>query len=216
MTAARGARTLAAVTTLDGDSTQTSRSRLLAAGKLLFSRNGYEQTSTAAIAREAGSSESQLIRYFGGKSGLLEAIFNEAWMSLNDTVREHVEQAQHGRDAILRILGLMIAAFGRDHDIAFLFLFEGRRLRGGTHEVLLSKGFMQFIEVVYRMIVKGQQDGSFRSDVDAKVLCSAMLGTAEGMIRDRVMAERAKEETPLTDEAIQKTFAAMVNGLGVS
>ena len=54
------------------DNTQTSRSRLLNAGKSLFARNGYEQTSTAAIAREAGSSESQLIRYFGGKAGLLE------------------------------------------------------------------------------------------------------------------------------------------------
>lgn len=202
------------MTTHDGDSTQTSRSRLLAAGKMLFSRNGYEQTSTAAIARESGSSESQLIRYFGGKSGLLEAIFNEAWMSLNETVREHIEQAEHGRDAILRILGLMIAAFGRDHDIAFLFLFEGRRMRGGTHEVLLSKGFIEFLEVVHRLIAQGQQDGSFRSDVDARVLGSAMLGCAEGMIRDRVMAERAKEPSPLTDETIQKTFTAMVNGLG--
>ncbi|HEY0140184.1 MAG TPA: TetR/AcrR family transcriptional regulator [Thermoanaerobaculia bacterium] len=201
------------MTTHDGDSTQTSRSRLLNAGKTLFSKNGYEQTSTAAIAREAGSSESQLIRYFGGKSGLLEAIFNDSWSSLNDVVRLHLEQAVHGRDAILRILGLMIDAFSRDHDIAFLFLFEGRRLRGGTHEVLLSKGFTQFIEVVYSLIRKGQQDGSFRNDVDAKVLCSAMLGCAEGMIRDRVMSERAKEEHPHSDEAIKTAFASMVNGL---
>src|SRR5436190_15910997 len=29
--------------------------------------------------REAGSSESQLMRYFGGKAGLLDTIFNESW-----------------------------------------------------------------------------------------------------------------------------------------
>src|SRR5215210_5259925 len=103
------------MTTQDGDSTQTSRGRLLAAGKTLFSRNGYEQTSTAAIAREAGSSESQLIRYFNGKAGLLEAVFNDSWGSLTELIQQQVAEAEHGRDAILRILSLMIEAFGRDH-----------------------------------------------------------------------------------------------------
>lgn len=183
------------------------------AGKTLFSKNGYEQTSTAAIAREAGSSESQLIRYFGGKAGLLEAVFNESWLSLNDHVQRHVAEAAHGRDAILRILGLMIEAFSRDHDIAFLFLFEGRRMRGGTHEVLLSKGFVQFWELVHQLIAKGQQDGSFRTDAPRAVLASAMLGCAEGMIRDRVLAERNHQPNPFDDEAVRTTFAAMVNGL---
>src|SRR5688500_5416724 len=127
------------MTTQDGDSTQTSRMRLLNAGKSLFARNGYEQTATSAIARESGSSESQLIRYFGGKAGLLEAIFNEAWSGLNESVQLHIAEAAHGRDAIIRILSLMIQAFSRDHDIAFLFLFEGRRMRGGTHEVVDRK-----------------------------------------------------------------------------
>jgi AcrR family transcriptional regulator len=189
--------------------------RLLNAGKMLFARNGYEQTSTAAIAREAGSSESQLIRYFGGKAGLLEAIFNESWAALNQHVQEHIQTAVHGRDAIIRILSVLIQAFSRDHDIAFLFLFEGRRLRGGTHEVLLSKGFVQFMQIAEMLIERGRDDGSFRSDVPTKVLSSAMIGSAEGMIRDRILAERNNEPMP-DDASIVKTFTAMVNGLAPS
>ena len=187
--------------------------RLLNAGKTLFAKNGYEQTSTAAIAREAGSSESQLIRYFGGKAGLLEAVFNESWATLGTQVGERLAEAAHGRDAILRLLTLMIQAFSRDHDIAFLFLFEGRRMRGGTHEVILSKGFIKFLGVVNQMIEKGRQDGSFRTDIEPSVLCSAMLGCAEGMIRDRVLAERNNKPDPFTDEDIFRTFTAMVGGL---
>lgn len=183
------------------------------AGKTLFARNGYEQTSTAAIARESGSSESQLIRYFGGKAGLLEAIFNDSWSFLNESVEAHVGEAAHGRDAIIRILSLMIQALGRDHDIAFLFLFEGRRLRSGSHEVLLSKGFVQFYQTVGQLIERGRQDGSFRSDVHPQVLGSAMLGVAEGMLRDRVLAERSGRTEPYNDDEILKTFTAMVNGL---
>jgi AcrR family transcriptional regulator len=187
--------------------------RLLMAGKTLFAKNGYEQTSTAAIAREAGSSESQLIRYFGGKAGLLEAVFNDSWASLNQSVQEHIEQAKHGRDAIIRILVLLIQAFSRDHDIAFLFLFEGRRLRGSSHEVLLSKGFIQFLQVVEMLIHRGRDDGSFRTDIAPGVMLSATLGCAEGMMRDRVLAARNREPDVFDDDSIVKTFTAMVDGL---
>ena len=196
---------------VDGDNTQTSRGRLLAAGKSLFSRLGYEQTSTAAIAREAGTSVSQLVRYFGGKSGLLEAIFNESWSSLNEVIREKVADAEHGREAILHILNLVVEAFGRDHDTAFLFLFEGRRVRG--NEVTLSKGFLAFYDTIHLLIRRGQQDGSFRGDVNDSVLASAMLGCAEGMIRDRLIAERLGRPNPFGDEDVRKVFASMVSAL---
>jgi AcrR family transcriptional regulator len=196
---------------VDGDSTQTSRSRLLAAGKSLFSQHGYEQTSTVSIAREAATSESQLMRYFGGKSGLLDAIFNEAWSGLNDEIRRHVAESQHGREAVLNILGTVVEAFGRDHAIAFLFLFEGRRVRGD--EVILSKGFLEFYELLHRLVGRGQEDGSFRNDLSEVVLASAMLGCAEGMIRDRMIGERLKQPSAFDDETVRRTFEAMVNGL---
>ena len=183
----------------------------MAAGKMLFSRNGYEQTSTAAIAREAGTSESQLVRYFSGKSGLLEAIFNETWSKLAEVVTTEIGSAEHGRDAILRLLSLFVRAFGEDHDAAFIFLFEGRRVRG--NEVVLSDGFRRFTELLQQLIQRGQQDGSFRTDLDSAALCSAMLGCAEGMIRDGLIAERMNKPKPFSNETVQKVFAAMVGGL---
>ena len=60
---------------IDLDGTQSSRLRLLASAKMLMSRHGYEQASTSAIAREAATSESQLMRYFGGVVGW----FHVAW-----------------------------------------------------------------------------------------------------------------------------------------
>jgi AcrR family transcriptional regulator len=188
----------------------SSRERLLAAGKSLFSRLGYEQTSTSAIAREAGTSESQLVRYFGGKSGLLEAIFNEAWSGLNDEINRHVSESEHGREAIIRILGLILATFARDQDTAFLFLFEGRRVRG--HEVALSKGFLQFYDLIQKLIARGQKDGSFRGDMNVDVISAALLGSAEGMMRDRIIAQRLRQPDPFDEKAIQGAFAAIAKG----
>lgn len=204
------------MTATDGDSTHTSRSRLLSVAKSLFGQNGYDQTSTSAIARAAGTSESQLMRYFGGKAGLLEAIFNDAWTALGGGVSQIITDSQHAREATLRLLVMMMTALGRDHDIAVLFLLEGRRMRGVTHEVFLSQGFVQFFKILCDLIGKGQQEGSFRNDVKPVVLASAIMGCAEGMMRDRLVAERGEGENPFDDVAVRTTFASMVNGLAPS
>src|SRR5258706_2111308 len=81
----------------DTESTQTARTRLLASGKTLFARLGYEQTSTAAIAREALTSESQLVRHFEGKAGLLAAIFDESRRPLNAAIQSVAAAAPDAR-----------------------------------------------------------------------------------------------------------------------
>src|ERR1700712_5166573 len=60
----------------------SSRDRILQAGRELFAEDGYEHTTTSAIARRAGTSESQLIKHFSSKEGLLEGIFDQAWQRM--------------------------------------------------------------------------------------------------------------------------------------
>lgn len=194
--------------------TLTSRSRLLAAGKELYARLGYEQASTAAIARAAGTSESQLVRYFDGKAGLLEAIFNESWKPLNDQVQTLVSNAPHAREALLSVLSAVTKALVTDPELAFLFLFEGRRLRGADHEISLSRGYLQFAELVRALMRRGQQDGSFSPEFNATAVAAALIGSAEGMIRERLLAERSGKARPFSEKEIRRVFEAMLEGLG--
>ena len=197
----------------DLELTMTSRGRMLSAGKSLFAKLGYEQTSTAAIAREAATSESQLVRYFGGKAGLLEAIFNESWMPLNEVFGKIIGEAPDAKVAIHNLLATLIESFGRDHDLAFLFLFEGRRVRSVRSDILLSKGFIQFFDVVCNLIRKGQAEGVLRKDLQEVALASALMGAAEGMIRDRLVAERSGKPNPFSDDDIKQVFDALLGAI---
>jgi hypothetical protein len=58
--------------------------RILHAAKTLFAQAGFENTSTISIARLAQTSESQIIKHFGNKEGLLEAIFEEGWKHIGE------------------------------------------------------------------------------------------------------------------------------------
>ena len=60
----------------------SSHDRILRAAKLLFAQNGYENASPVAIARDAGTSESQLMKHFGSKQGLLVTILDLGWNSV--------------------------------------------------------------------------------------------------------------------------------------
>ena len=196
-----------------GDNTQTSRQRLLEAGKSLFAKLGFEQTSTAAIAREAGTSESQLVRYYRSKVGLLEAIFNLSWAELNQQIQKVVVAATDAREALAGVLECITEVFGNDPALAYLLLFEGRRIRGATSEIILSKGFMEFDNLLHVLIHRGKRDGTFRTDLNDDALASALLGATEAMIRDRLLAQRAGRALPYNDQEIRAIFFALLHGL---
>ena len=190
----------------------SSRIRLLKAGKGLFARLGYENTSTAAVAHEAGTSESQLVRYFGSKAGLLEAIFDEAWRPLNARVHDLLADAGSGRAAVAGVLSAVLSAFHRDDQLATIFLFEGRRIRGGDAGVKLSSGFVEFSDIIHRLIKRGQKDGSFASGFDSTALAAALMGAAEAMVRERVVAKRNRTSATFSDKQVQRIFEAMLDG----
>src|SRR5262245_35103265 len=113
------------------DDTHTSRSRLMICAKVLFARHGFENVSTANIAREAVTSESQLVKIFGGKAGLLEAVLNDGWRAINDRVQRLAQDSTNARDATVGAILDLIDTFESDPEFAFLVLFESRRVRNG-------------------------------------------------------------------------------------
>jgi len=199
---------------VDADSTQTSRRRLLDAGKALFAKYGFEQTSTANIARDAGTSESQLVRYYKSKAGLLEAIFNDCWFGLNQRIQGVVVGATNAREALAGVLETVSDAFGSDADLAYLLLFEGRRIRGSSSEIHLSRGFIDFDNLLRVLINRGKRDGTFRQELSETAVASALLGATESMIRDRLIAQRAEKPLPFDNDEVRAIFFALLSGLG--
>ena len=185
----------------------------MAAAKTLFAQHGFERTSTASIAREAGTSESQLVRYYHTKTGLLEAIFNACWQTLTPEIQQVVMGATDAREALAGVLETVTDGFGRDPDLAFLLLFEGRRVRGESSEIVLSQGFIEFANLIRLLIQRGKKDGTFRVELSDEAMASAILGATEGMIRDRVMAQRAGKADPFSVAEIRSIFLAFLTGL---
>ena len=189
----------------------SSRDRLLLSAKRLFALLGYEQTATSAIAREAGTSESQLMRYFGGKAGLLEALFDEAWRDLNARVKRVVETEADPRETILDVVQTITTVLARDPDLSALFMFEGRRMRGDEPRIRISPGFVTCSDVLRSLVRQAQASRELDRSLDAGAITSSILGAAESMMRDRLLA-RSGGGRAFAEREIRRTLDAMLSG----
>src|ERR1700735_1332836 len=117
----------------------SSHDRILFAGKRLFARNGYENTSTVAIAREAGTSESQLMKHFGSKQGLLAAILDRGWA--NTIKRVEGTQSRHSpADRLVAAIEAMVVELENDLELKELVTLEACRVRKDNRDVVMSRG----------------------------------------------------------------------------
>lgn len=187
-----------------------SRTRLLLSARRLFAENGYESTSTASIARMAGTSESQLIKHFGGKASLLDAIFVDGWNSLTAWLQQQLPVSMSPTERLRLIPRIMFEALQRDPELRQLLLLEGRRIRKEGRLATLTDGFLGFVKLVDSTLAEMRNVGELRSDLNAQAIRSALIGLTEGALRDQLLAERAGTPAEFTPENIGSLVDALV------
>ncbi len=154
------------------------------AAKRLFAYNGYENTSTVAIAREAGTSESQLMKHFGSKRGLLSVILDRGWNTV--AARVHMVPANAPpADRLFRVLESYVIELENDSDLRNLMVLEAGRVRKDNRDVIVSQGYQQFAEIVFKILADMRDQGQIRSDQNLEALRAAFIGMTKGLLRDQ-------------------------------
>ena len=182
---------------------------MLLAARSLFARQGFAQTSTAAVAREAGTSESQLIKHFGSKEGLLQALFEAVWTKLNAHVAAIAPEYPDAVDRLRAIVRLLIAQLAADEDIRRLMLFEGRRI--GSPGARLSRGFLLVVQGIDPLLKDARRAGRLRLALPPAVVRSLLIGAAEGLLRDRLLAKDARYPAGYSTKDIERAMNTLID-----
>ena len=166
-----------------------TRERLLEAAKALFAERGYEATSTMAICRLAGTSESQLIKHFGSKRGILQAIFEYAWEQINPAVRLATESISLPPEKLRVTIEMVLNFLAKDKQLSTLFLLEARRVREDGQLIALVPGFLQFVELIDGILDQIAAQGKLSPEIHPQAFRSALMGAIEGMLRDQMLGQ---------------------------
>lgn len=187
----------------------SSHDRILRAAKLLFAQNGYENTSTVAIAREAGTSESQLMKHFGSKQGLLLAILDRGWNATLERVRATATAVSPG-DRLVSMLTSATIEFENDEQFKILAALEAGRVRKDSNEVIVSRGYRRFREIFDRTLLEMRTEGMIRADLNLDAVRAGILGFAAGLWRDQIIASRAGMSSSYSFDDVRKVLELLL------
>lgn len=192
----------------------SSHDRILLSARALFSSQGYENATTSAIARMAGTSESQLIKHFGSKEGLLAAIFDQSWQRFARGLAQVLPTCETPYDKLRALIDLILDAMERDRDLRTLMLLEGRRIRKHGSMVVLTEGFLNMVATVDGLLTEMCDSGQLRPDLNVQAVRSALIGAYEGLLRDRLLADRGNYPAAYGPEDLRKVLQVVLDCFG--
>ena len=178
------------------------RRLILDAAVRVFARKGYHTSRVGDIAEEAGIAHGLLYHYFSSKEQVLETVFRENWSELLAAfarIEASDEPASEQLDGIVKVL---LRSWRNAPDLVRVMVREVARsphLQGQVDEI--REGFT----TIQRVIERGQAEGSFRADLDARLASWIVYGSLEELLTGWVLGQ-----LPDGDEDVARAEATVL------
>lgn len=162
------------------------RRQILEAAVRVFARKGYHTSRVGDITAEAGVAHGLLYHYFEGKEAVLDAIFRETWRELLDAVRAVEESGGAAREQLRQVAAILLRSWKRDPDLVRVLVRDIAR-SPDLHKRVDELG--EALAAIERIVARGQADGSFRSDLDARLASWIFYGAVEEILTGWVLGQ---------------------------
>jgi TetR/AcrR family transcriptional regulator, fatty acid metabolism regulator protein len=172
---------------LNGRSTTLDKRRILIdAAVRVFARRGYHAARVGDIAEEAGVAHGLLYHYFRSKEELLETIFRETWRDVLAAVRSVEETDEPAPERLAGVAKILLRAWRRDPDLVRVLVREVTR---SSHLQKSIDEIDQAFAGLERIIVRGQEKGELRADVDPRMASYVFYGALEEILTGWVLGQ---------------------------
>jgi AcrR family transcriptional regulator len=179
------------------------RRLILDAAVRVFARKGYHTSRVGDIAEEAGIAHGLLYHYFGSKEEVLETVFRENWRDLLETFAR-IEASDAPPLAQLEgIAKTLLRTWRAQPELVTVMVREVARspqLQLQVDEI--RAGFL----VIQRVIERGQADGTFRPELDARLASWIFYGGLEELLTGWVLGQ-----LPDGDEEVARAERTVVD-----
>jgi AcrR family transcriptional regulator len=155
------------------------------------------------FAEEAGIAHGLLYHYFSSKEQVLATVFRENWGDLLEAFHR-VEQSEEPADEKLRgIAKILLRSWRNDPDLVTVMVREVARSAHLQEQVDEIQGAFLAIQ---RVIERGQADGVFRAEIDARLASWVFYGGMEEILTGWVLGK-----LPDGDEEVARAERTIVD-----
>jgi len=165
---------------------EEKRRQILDAAVRVFARSGYHSCRVGDITEEAGVAHGLLYHYFKSKDEVLEAVFRDAWGDVLEAFRGIEASDEKPREQLGHVAAILLRSWRRDPDLVRVLVREiGRSPQVQTKVDELGQAFT----TIERIVARGQRDGVFRTDLDARLLSWIFYGGIEEILTGWVLGQ---------------------------
>ena len=190
---------------------EDKRRLLLDAAVRVFARKGYHDCRVGDIAKEAGVAHGLLYHYFRSKEEVLETVFRETWTQMLAAIGAVEAAGDPARVQVRRVAAIVLRSWQLDPDLVRVLVREVTRSPHIGREV---EEIEQAFAALERIVRRGQKDGEFRSDLDARLASQVLYGALEQILTVWVLERPPESEDEVL--AAERTVTAMLcDGLAV-
>lgn len=159
------------------------RNRILQAAVTCFARKGFERTTMADIAAEAGVSDTLAYRYFSGKEEIIDAAIRQHEGRLS------VGQTESGADDLRALLDMLLTSNIRRFDdregieatMGMYFRMWAEALHDDERRTEVLERWNHHVDVAEGLVTRAQERGQLAERFDPRSVTWVMLATHYGL-----------------------------------
>ncbi len=176
---------------------------ILAAAVRVFATKGYHTSRVGDIAEEAGIAHGLLYHYFGSKEEVLQTVFRENWSQLLEAFTRIEMSDEPPLQQLGAIAKVLLRSWRDQPDLVRVMVREVARSPQLQEQV---DDIRAVFLVIQRVIERGQADGSFRPELDARLASWIFYGGLEELLTGWVLGQ-----LPDGDEEVARAEQTVVD-----
>jgi TetR/AcrR family transcriptional regulator, fatty acid metabolism regulator protein len=185
---------------------------ILDAAIRVFAREGFHRCRVSDIAREANVAYGLVYHYFRSKDEVLDTLFTERWSLLLEAIDSDGADVPV-RDQLHAVASFIIDSYRADPDLMKVIIVEVTRAANTFGRAHLDE-IRQAYQGISAIVARGQEDGTFRSDISADFATLCFYGAIEQLLTAWIFDEIHMTDGEV-DQAKRMLVETVCDGLAV-
>jgi AcrR family transcriptional regulator len=180
---------------------------VLKSAEFLFATNGFNSTSVADIAKESGIHAASIYSYFNNKRNILFAIYGKYLQYAVKSLEEHFQGMKEPGPKLRKTIWHYLADMKNSPNYARILMMAQRE-----SPEFYSSEYVKYVKLysglVLKIIIAGQKEGLFRTDISPRLIRNIGMGTSVFTAFDSIVHERPYDPNELSDVIYQLVINA--------